>query len=679
MFLGLAVVFWIYEWRKYGVYMMSEGACVGAGVIINSALKLWIISEAGHRLGEDRRSGAFELLLATPLTTGDILRGQWLALRRQFLKPLLVVTALELVLILANFFEAADALTCLAGVVMLWADGAALAWVAMAAAMICKSQTQAAAFTVARILILPWVAFACIMAGIGLLYLSDLTHWQPSDQFASGLWFGLGLAADLLFGLRALHVVKKKFRRLAMQSFLPEPPRSPWWNFWRKAANGMGRLATRCVPARARKPVFACLAAGVALAAVFLARPRQPHFPPPVLVSITQSNAPFRVFPGGSSGVFFIMPDGTLWQWGKPGAPQSPRSVVPEQIGHADDWVKVVGAGTHCLGLRTNGTIWGWGFSNGRIWPEPRPAIAGHDWVDLATGQHLASAVKRDGSLWTWNEPIVANDGHAFPRRMGEFTFSQSAGPPRNIGNLTNKVYKFSQSPRQGPKSRLNGWVAVYCGTESTIALQTDGTLWAWGNFSGSRAMPGISSRFPIPILFCAETNWTALDADGMARNQLGQLWDVADAVPNEQAGAWSVCSLASSNWESDRVCSVPSWERAQIRADGTLWLARLDPSSFLQAPLAGDWTRSGARSDWVAVWGAGETGFGMTADGMLWTWGLELGKEPVKTYESRLELLRDRLTGRAAPTASRLTSSYSAQPRPLLKLVEGKGKQQRK
>jgi hypothetical protein len=98
---------------------------------------------------------------------------------------------------------------------------------------------------------------------------------------------------------------------------------------------------------------------------------------------------------------------------------------------------------------------------------------------------------------------------------------------------------------------------------------------------------------------------------------------------------------------------------------------------------LTNDWSQLGARSDWAAVWGHEATGFGMTADGMVWTWGLELGKEPVKTYESRLDLLRDRLTGRAGPSASRatysLSSSYSALPRPLLELVGEKENRQRK
>jgi ABC-type transport system involved in multi-copper enzyme maturation permease subunit len=660
IFAGLAVVWWVYEWLKYGAYMLTSETCVFAALVVNSTLKLWIAMEAGQRLGEDRRSGAFELLLATPLRVDDFLRGQLLALRRQFFKPLQVVTGLELVLVLAlkrhPSFSAQDMLTCLAGLCLLWADSAALAWVGMQAALVCKNQTKAASFTVARILILPWAAFAIVIAGVGILDLLDY-HWRPKDWVAPCLWFGFGLAADLCFGLRARLMLRKNFRQLAAQSFLPEPPRSSWWNFCRTAAKWMGGLAARCVPARARKEVIACLAVGVALAAVFVARLSRPHFPPPVIVSLTQSNAPFRVFPGGSSGVFFIMPDGTLWQWGKPGAPQSPRSVVPEQVGVAHDWVKVAGAGTHCLGLRADGTIWGWGFSNGRTCPEPQPAAPGHDWIDLGTGQHHASAVKRDGTLWTWYEPLVANNGRARPR-MG--------GPP-------------GRAIAPAPGIFSSNWVAVCCGNESTLALRKDGTLWAGGLITGFNTSGNwVSVQHPFPTLLCADTNWTALDAGGLARNRAGELWDVANALPNPQAGAATVFSLVSINGESDCVCSGPSWKRVRIRANGTLWLARRHPSSA-PAFAKDDWRQLGARSDWVAVWGQDETAFGMTSDGTVWTWGKELDKEPVKTYESRLDLLRDRLTGRATPAASKVSAIYSAQPRPLLKLIGAKESRRRK
>jgi alpha-tubulin suppressor-like RCC1 family protein/ABC-type transport system involved in multi-copper enzyme maturation permease subunit len=668
-FLGCAVVWWVLGCLKWGNYWMADATFFTTAIIINSALKLWITVEARQRLGEERRAGAFELLLATPLTVGDFLRGQILALRRQFLGPLLLVTALELVLTLAlkrhGTINAQDVWTCLAGICMLWADVVALPWVAMAAALTRKSQTQANSYTVARIFILPWVMFGCVMAGLNLLDDLDLMHWHPSERFTLGLWFGIGLATDLLFGLRAWHLLRRNFRRLAVQTFLAEPPHAPRWRSFWNAIKWTGRLPARCVPARARKPVFACLGVGVALVAVLLVRRSQQHFAPPVLVSLTQSNAPFNIFPGGDNGVFFIMPDGTLWQWGRPGAPQSPRSEAPEQIGIAHDWVKAVGAGTHCLGLRADGTIWSWGFSNGRYNPEPQPAIAGHDWIDVGTGSHHAAGVKRDGTLWTWNEPLVANGGKAEPR------------PDLAPGVAGPGAPRIGSSFHHGTRAPSSNWVSVCCGAESTFALQKDGTLWVEGfrpRFVGNNWV----NIYADPGLLCTNSNWTALDANGLTRNRDGELWDSRQAPSEPNAGASEVCYLVSTNVALDRVHSVAPWTLAQIRANGTLWTLHLVPS---HPPLVweDDWSRIGTRSDWVGVWGEGRTSFGMTADGTVWTWGVELGQEPLTTYESRWQLLRDHLTGGPSHTSTRSSPLYSPQPRPLLKLAGLKANLQQK
>ena len=60
-------------------------------------LKTLFAWQACEFFASSRRSGALELLLSTPLRDDDILRGQWLSLRRTFLEPLmflLVVLAL---------------------------------------------------------------------------------------------------------------------------------------------------------------------------------------------------------------------------------------------------------------------------------------------------------------------------------------------------------------------------------------------------------------------------------------------------------------------------------------------------------------------------------------------------------------------------------------------------------
>ena len=97
-FLGLMAVWWLVAWLFAGSAWLDESVAITTALLLNFALKVWVVIEAGQRLAEDQKSGALELLLSSPLKVEDILRGQMLALRRQFLWPLLVVIVVELCL-----------------------------------------------------------------------------------------------------------------------------------------------------------------------------------------------------------------------------------------------------------------------------------------------------------------------------------------------------------------------------------------------------------------------------------------------------------------------------------------------------------------------------------------------------------------------------------------------------
>jgi len=71
--------------------LLSGDAVQASDLVLHTVLKIWIISEASRRLAEDQRTGAFELLLTTPLSAKQIIRGQWQALWRQFGKPIMAI------------------------------------------------------------------------------------------------------------------------------------------------------------------------------------------------------------------------------------------------------------------------------------------------------------------------------------------------------------------------------------------------------------------------------------------------------------------------------------------------------------------------------------------------------------------------------------------------------------
>jgi hypothetical protein len=80
----------------------------------------------------------------------------------------------------------------------------------------------------------------------------------------------------------------------------------------------------------------------------------------PVMVSLTRSNQALRIFPG-VTGVFMILPDGSLWRWGQTGGRPFSRARAPEQFGTSVGWVKAIAPNNHCLALRSDGTLWEWG------------------------------------------------------------------------------------------------------------------------------------------------------------------------------------------------------------------------------------------------------------------------------------------------------------------------------
>lgn len=228
IFLASVLGWWFFvRWR---VGQMDDSVTLATALILNGLVKVWVGVETGQRLGDDYQSGALELLLSTPLGAGGILRGQFLALRRQFLKPLLVVIAAELVLALllsqrGRMDDSELAAVGLVGIVLFVLDTLAVAWVAMASALTSRSPTQATVRTIWRVLMLPWILYAVIavVAGTGAVLAGTR---ELGWKFYLQLWFWLGLGADLAYGLPAWWQVRNRFQTLAASRFASRPKAS---------------------------------------------------------------------------------------------------------------------------------------------------------------------------------------------------------------------------------------------------------------------------------------------------------------------------------------------------------------------------------------------------------------------------------------------------------------------
>ncbi len=105
---GLAIVISVF---LVGQDFLTMSTASLVFLMVGFVFKILLALEASRFFVEARRSGALELILSAPLTSREIIIGQWLALKRVFLWPLIVFLAAYLVLSVARVFHSADSLS----------------------------------------------------------------------------------------------------------------------------------------------------------------------------------------------------------------------------------------------------------------------------------------------------------------------------------------------------------------------------------------------------------------------------------------------------------------------------------------------------------------------------------------------------------------------------------------
>jgi ABC-type transport system involved in multi-copper enzyme maturation permease subunit len=162
--------------------------------------KIIVASQVCRFFVESRKNGALELLLCTPLRNRDIIRGQWLALRRIFLWPLLIFALFNLTPLVfivgravagPGLLEALGPIGGALGVLLitLWftvgllADLFTIGWVGMWLGLTARKPNLAAVWTVLIVLIVP--SFAC---AFDLLVDVFLIIWASSNLQTDLRW-----------------------------------------------------------------------------------------------------------------------------------------------------------------------------------------------------------------------------------------------------------------------------------------------------------------------------------------------------------------------------------------------------------------------------------------------------------------------------------------------------------
>lgn len=326
--------------------------------------------------------------------------------------------------------------------------------------------------------------------------------------------------------------------------------------------------------------------------------------------------------------------DGSLWGWGyndngqlaRPTAGYTAESRIPTvQIGDQPDWSKISAGYYNSTAIKTDGTLWAWGsnvlynLGLGDNIDRSSPTQVGIDtnWASISSGEIQHAAIKTDGTLWMW--------GH------------QSNNGELGIGVNINRGYS---TPIQ--VGSLTDWASVSTGGGlQTIAVKTDGTLWAWGQNSQGQLGLGDTVTRSSPVQVGSLTDWTSVSIGGYGFGMSfgiktdGSLWawglngtacnlglgDTVDRSSPTQVGT-------DTDWAS--IGEV--WNNPVARkTDGTLWTwgensgyelfytlgqgsATPDPAS---TPI-----QVGAGSNWISAANGLYFSIGVKADGTVWGWG---------------------------------------------------------
>jgi alpha-tubulin suppressor-like RCC1 family protein len=275
--------------------------------------------------------------------------------------------------------------------------------------------------------------------------------------------------------------------------------------------------------------------------------------------------------------------------------------------------------GQRTIAVGSDGTLWAWGdngqgaLGDGTFDDRHVPEQIGTatNWSAVSAGPAHTLALKTDGTVWAWG----SDDFGA----LGDGNGSGSVQNPAQVGSDTD-------------------WASVSAGSDYSLAVKTDGTLWAWGYNAHGQLGTGDADTVTYhaaPTQVGTDTDWASASAGyqsavshSVGIKTDGTLWAWGDNThgqlgtdfPNQHNAPTQVGT--DTDWAN---ASAAYLYTLAVKTGGTLWAWGENANGQL-----GDGTTTerdapvqiGTGTDWATASAGFHHSLGVKTGGTLWAWG---------------------------------------------------------
>jgi alpha-tubulin suppressor-like RCC1 family protein len=358
----------------------------------------------------------------------------------------------------------------------------------------------------------------------------------------------------------------------------------------------------------------------------------------------TDSNIPVQVnlpngvtitaIAAGEEDSFALASNGTVWAWGDniygqlgDGAFTNSDTPVdtPVQVSlHGELTITAIAAGfAGSLALASNGTVWAWGFAmySDSSTPVQVSLPSGVTITAIAAGGN-GLALASDGTVWTWDYSIYNNTPNT-PAQVGipsgvsitaiaagwdhnlvlasdgtVWAWDNSSAPAldygvNNYGELGDGTTTVSLTPVQ---VNLPNWVtttAISAGAQYSLALGSNGTVWAWGLNDEGQLGNGTTTNSDIPVPLSMPNLPSGVKVTAIAAGAANGL-ALSSNIPQTPAQGTTVLSISASNLQILTSFGLPPASNCYVPIPGStnqyynlLWNygSQLDVPDTLKSP----------------------------------------------------------------------------------------------